>query len=239
MDDRRSDDRGGEGNDPGWPLLDAGAFARRFETAVAADPDQRAEALRRAMERAALELSGEIGYRRMTVRGLLAASDSHRDRFYAAYADKAECYAVGYAAAIEELAARLLGACAEESDWPAAVRAALVSLDEFVAAEPTLAKGLLAEVHVAGGAALAKRKEVFERLSRAIDRARRETDPSRHSPPPVTSDFILSAIEAAALRSLAADEADQFAHQVPGLLLLAIGPYFGHDVAWAEIRRLG
>jgi AcrR family transcriptional regulator len=188
------------------------------------------------MERGALELSGALGYRQMTVEALLAASGSNRERFYAAYTDKADCYGAGYAAAIEELAARLLGACEKTESWPAGMRGALVELAGFLEAEPQLAKGLLAEVRVAGGAAPAKRKEVFERLSRAVDRARRETDPSRHSPPPVTSDFILSAIEATALKSLAGGE--RFAGQLPGLLLLAIGPYFGHEVAWAEIRRL-
>jgi hypothetical protein len=49
---------------------------------------------------------------------------------------------------------------------------------------------------------------------------------------------FLSAIEAAALRSLALGEAEQFARQVPGLLLLSIGPYFGQEAAWAEVRRL-
>jgi AcrR family transcriptional regulator len=239
MDKRRTDDRDEKAVVPGWPLLDGRAFAARARAGLAGGRAARTEALRHAMERAALELSGEVGYGRMTIEGLLEASGSNRERFYAAYGGKAECYAAGYEAAIEELAGRLLGVCPGADSWPAAMREALVELAAFVAAEPRLAKGLLAEVYVAGGAALDKRKEVFERLSRAIDRARRETDPSRHSPPPVTGDFVAHAIEAAALRSLGAGEADEFARQVPGLLLIAIGPYFGHEAAWAEVRRLG
>jgi AcrR family transcriptional regulator len=225
--------------DPGWPLLDGAAFARRVSAALEAGRRERAEAIRHSMERAALGLSGEVGYAQMTVEGLLEASDSNRDRFYAAFAGKAECYLAGYEAGIEELSARLLAAGAAAPSWPAGMRAALVELAGILAAEPSLAAGLLAEVFAAGGAALAKRKEVFERLSRAIDRARRETHPSRHSPPPVTSDFILNAIEATTLKSLAAGEAGQFARQLPGLLLLAIGAYFGPEAAWAEVRRLG
>jgi AcrR family transcriptional regulator len=219
MTDRRSD-RGGEGRPAGGD----------GETATAR---------RLATERAVLELSGELGYANVTVAALVEASGSNRSRFYSTFAGKAGCYAAAYEAAIESLAERVLGACATAESWPSGMRGALTELAEFIAAEPGLAKGLLAEVHVAGGAAAVKRKEVFERLSRAIDRARRETHPSRHSPPPVTSDFILSAIESAALRSLATGEAEQFALQVPGLLLLAIGSYFGHEAAWAEVRRLG
>jgi AcrR family transcriptional regulator len=196
------------------------------------------DALRLAAERTVLELSGEMGYPQVTIAALIEASGSNRSRFYATFADKGDCYAAAYENRIEELTARVLGACEEASDWPAGMRGALTGLAGFLAEEPTLAKGLIAEVHVAGGAAAVKRKEVFERLSRAIDRAR-VTHPSRHSPPPVTSDFILSAIEGAALRSLALGEADEFARQVPGLLILGIGPYFGHEAAWAEVRRLG
>jgi AcrR family transcriptional regulator len=236
---RRTADHDGGAADHGWPLLDGRAFSARLRAGLSGGRAERTEALRRSMERGALELSGEVGYRRMTIAALLEASGSNRDRFYASFADKTDCYGAGYAVAIEELSARLLAAGAAADSWPAAMREALVEFAAFVAAEPSLAKGILAEVYVAGGSALARRKEVFERLSRAIDRARRETHPSRHSPPPVTSDFILSAIEAAALRSLSAGEAGQFARQVPGLLLVAIGPYFGHEAAWAEIRRLG
>jgi AcrR family transcriptional regulator len=196
------------------------------------------DALRLAAERAVLELSGEMGYPQVTIAALIEASGSNRSRFYATFADKGDCYAAAYENRIEELTARVLEACEEAPDWPAGMRGALTGLAGFLAEDPTLAKGLIAEVHVAGGAAAVKRKEVFERLSRAIDRARRETHPSRHSPPPVTSDFILSAIEGAALRSLALGESEQFARQVPGLLLLAIGPYFGRELAWAEVRRL-
>jgi AcrR family transcriptional regulator len=201
-------------------------------------PLDEGDALRRATERAVLELSGEIGYPQVRIAALIEASGSNRSRFYSSFGSKADCYTAAYEAAIEELAARLLGACEAAEDWPAGMRAALSGLAGFMAEDPTLCKGLIAEVHVAGGAALAKRKEVFERLSRAIDRARRETHPSRHSPPPVTSDFILSAIEGAALRSLALGEGGQFARQIPGLLLLSIGPYFGQEAAWTEVRRL-
>jgi AcrR family transcriptional regulator len=201
-------------------------------------PASEADVQRLAAERAVLELSGELGYPQVTIAALIKASGSNRSRFYSTFTGKADCYTAAYETGIDELIARVLGACEVAPDWPTGMRGALAGLAGFMAEDPGLAKGLIAEVHVAGGAAAEMRKEVFERLSRAIDRARRETHPSRHSPPPVTSDFILSAIEAAALRSLALGEAGQFARQVPGLLLLSIGPYFGQEAAWAEVRRL-
>jgi AcrR family transcriptional regulator len=227
MADKNSDDRGDEATEA--------RFARSQEEE---GPSGRAAAIRRQMERAALELSGELGYRGMTVAELISRSDSNLDRFYRAYGSKFDCYLVAYEEAIEAFCERLLEICDASPDWPSGMRAALGELARFLAQEPALAKGLFAEVHVAGGAALEKRNEVFERLSRAIDRARRETSGSRHSPPPVTSRFILSAIEAAVVRYLATADREDFAVQVPGLLYLALAPYLGTEVAAREARRV-
>jgi AcrR family transcriptional regulator len=183
-------------------------------------------AIRRALELAALQASGEIGYRHLTVQRILDRGEVSRGVFYKTFADKDECYAQGYALAIELLERDVLDRGAAGADWIAGFRAALEELAGFLDCEPLLAKGLLAEVHVAGGAAMTKRKEVFERLSRAIDTARREND-SRHSPPPITAAFILSAIEAAVVRSFIASEPRDFAADVPGLVHVAAAVYFG------------
>lgn len=90
----------------------------------------------------------------------------------------------------------------------------------------------------AGGIALARRREVFERLSRAIDRARRETTEPRHSPPPITAAFILSGIEAVALKTLREDGGD-FDEFLPGVLYFSISYYFGDEAAAAEVAHLG
>jgi AcrR family transcriptional regulator len=221
------------------PLLDEAEFERAREEAVSGSPDRRRAAQRAAMARAALVLSGECGYETMTVRRLLERSDSNRDRFYLAYADKADCYAAGYGAAIDQFAARLLAAGAAEATWRAGIRAALEELATVLGAEPALVRGLLAEVYVVGGGPMAKRKEVFARLSRAVDRARREIDDDSNAPPRITSDFILSGTEATVLRALRRGEVASFSSELPGLLYMAIAPYFGAGAAQAEVRRLG
>jgi AcrR family transcriptional regulator len=175
---RRSDERGGEGARP------AG------------------EARAAATERAILELSGERGYGEVTVATLLERSGADRTWFYRTYDGKPDCYARAYEAAAEELYARLLGACRGAAGPAGGIGAALEYLCSYLAADRALATGVIAEVRVAGGDALAKRNEVFERLSRAIGPARRETPGSRHSPPPDTASFILWAIEAAVIRAL-------------------------------------
>jgi len=150
-----------------------------------------------------LELCGEIGYGTVTVAAVLERSGTNRTWFYDTYAGKPDCYARAYETRAETFCGRLLSACAAGADPAGALRAGLGELNDFIVAEPALATGLLAEVRVAGGAALAKRNEIFERLSRAIQHTRRETRRSRHSPPPATTAaFILDAFEAAVIRKL-------------------------------------
>lgn len=212
------------------------AAGREPEAPEAALASLRAEQLvgegrvRRELELAALEASGEIGYRRLTVQLILERSGVSRGRFYKTFADKADCYQQGYAVAIEQLEQELLESCAQMPSWLAGFQAALEELADFLANQPLLARGLLAEVHVAGGAAMAKRKEVSERLSRAIDAARRENE-SRHSPPPITANFILSAIEAAVVRTFRVERPQEFADHVADLTYIAVCIYFGEAAA--------
>lgn len=238
MEGRGLDSRGSGEEGRRWPLLESEAFDRRLSDELRSGRAARLAAVARALERSALVLSGEVGYERLTVEALIQRSGSNRERFYRLYRDKGECYLAGYSTAIDQLAERLLGAGADAPSWPAGFRQALEAATVFLSRERLLAKGLLAEVHVAGDAARARRKEVFERLSRAIDRARREINRPRHSPPPCTADFILSGIEATIVETLRRGDED-FSKLLPGLLHFAVTYYFGYEAAQAEVKRLG
>jgi AcrR family transcriptional regulator len=192
--------------------------------------------VRKILELAALEASGESGYRELTVQGIVDRAGLDRRRFYRCFEDQWACYAAAYADTVDELVADLRHVAKRQEGWLPALRAALAGLGTFLEAEPMLARGILLEVHVAGGSAVAKRDEVFERLSRAIDSARRENE-SRHSPPPIAARLILNTIEATVSRYLVIGEPEQFADAVPDLLYIAVSIYFGRDAAEAEFRR--
>jgi AcrR family transcriptional regulator len=193
------------------------------------------ERLRRRLAISALETTGEVGHRRLTVQQILDRTGTSRVSFYSFFTNKGDCYAAGYSLASERLSADLLQATAAVGGWQSGFHLALHRVAEFLLAEPQLARGLLAEVHVAGGAALAKRDEVFERLSHAVDAARRETT-SPHSPPPISATFILSAIEEAVVSSLLRGRPDQFAAAVPELAYLGVSVYFGEKEARRQLK---
>lgn len=189
--------------------------------------------LRERIMEAALEACGERGYRDATVQDVIDRYGGHRQQFYGHFASKAQCYVAAYEFELERLYAMLEARAAAEPSWQRGLVSVLYGLADFLCAQTTLARGLLVEVHVAGGPALLKRLEVFERLTRAVDSARHETE-SRHSPPPVTATFMVGAIEAAVTSALSRAEPGDFVAAVPELAQMVLAAYFGDEIAGEE-----
>jgi AcrR family transcriptional regulator len=177
---------------------------------------QRSEETRAALCDAALEVAGEIGWRRLSVEAVASRAGVSRARFYRLFADREECLAVAH----RRRAASLLEDLPRSPD-PAEARRALSRLAELIEAEPLLARGLLAEARLADGAVSASLKEVSERLSGAVYDACRETSKPRHSPPPIAAPIILAALDSAVVEAVAVPRAARFADRVPALVDLA------------------
>jgi AcrR family transcriptional regulator len=212
---------------PGTPSTELERLRLQREIAAAQVREQSLDAV--------LLVCGERGYRNVTVKHIYERYGGYRAEFYSHFASKAECYEAAYAAEMDRLCRRLLRACEAAEDWPAGLRAALEELASFVSERGELATGLLVEAHVAGGAVGVKRAEVFERLTRAVDDARRETSKSRHAPPPITAFFILSAIEESVVSALTRGKPEDFAVAVPHLAWLATNLYFGEEAARGQL----
>ncbi len=219
------------GGAEGGPAEAAPEEAARSAARLRGDPAAAREAAMEAM----LIAAGERGYGKVAVRHVLEHYGGHRVQFYDIFADKAECYAAAYELEAERLCGELLVTAATAASWRQGLRAALAELARFARERPLAAKGLLIEVQVAGGRALAVREAVMERLSRAIDSARRETQ-SRHSPPPVTASFMVSAIDAAVVGAIARGEPQEFASAIPELAYMVVSAYFGEEAGREELE---
>jgi AcrR family transcriptional regulator len=184
--------------------------------------------VRGRIELAMLEACGERGYREASVREVIDRCAGNRAQFYRHYANREACFAAAYERQATRLADAVLAAGRAAPAWRPGLRAALRELARFVARRPALARGLLVEVHVVGGEALARRAELADRLAAAIDSARREPDASG-GPPALTARFMLGAVEAAATRALLLGEAAEFPAQVPELARLIVATYFGEE----------
>jgi AcrR family transcriptional regulator len=197
-------------------------------------PGQRVRRARERLLEAMLMVSGERGYEQTSVQDVIEAAHASRATFYKHFKDKDDCFAQAYHDAAEWLYRRLIGVAKRQPGWREGLRAAMAELLEFCANQPSLARALLVETHAAGGAALAEHNLLMERLSHAIDRARREI-PSRQAPPPVTATFMVGAIETLVRTKLMSDEPETAPEMLPGLLHFVVMQYFGEDAAWEEM----
>lgn len=175
-------------------------------------------AARRRIEMAMLELSGELGFRAVTLELLLVRSDATADQFGAEFSDLEACFVAAYEAEAEELCTAMLAAAAKGADWRGATEAALAVVLEFAARHPQIAKALVREVHIVGGAALVKHEELLERLATAMGEECKAPDSDRSVPR--APSFIVGAVEGVIAGHLERDEEGQLIAAAPELMEL-------------------
>lgn len=197
-------------------------------------PGRRVRAARERLLEAMLVVSGERGYEQISVQDVIERASASRATFYKNFEDKEDCFAQAYESGSEWLYQRLIGIARRQQTWREGLRAALAELLEFCANRPALARALLVEPHAAGGEAMVQHDLLMERLSRAVDGARREI-PSRQAPPPVTAPFMVGAIETLVRTKLMSDEPETAPEMLPGLLHFVVMQFYGESAAWEEL----
>lgn len=197
-------------------------------------PGRRVRAASERLREAMLMVSGERGYEHISVQDVIERAGASRATFYKHFDDKEDCFTKAYHDAANWLYRRLIGVAKRQPTWREGLRAGMAELLEFCANQPALARALLVEPHAVGGAALAEHDLLMERLSRAVDGARREI-PSRQAPPPVTATFMVGAIETLVRTKLMSDEPETAPEMLPGLLHFVVMQFYGEDAAWEEL----
>jgi AcrR family transcriptional regulator len=183
-------------------------------------------------EVAMLELSGEIGYRAVTVEQVLSHSGVSLEQFEAEFGNLESCFIAGYEAEADVLCEAMLNAAARADDWRTGTRAALETLLRFVTERPAVARALIRDVHVVGGSALAKHEEVLERLTAAIANRRRLPDEQLAW----TASFIVGAVEGVVTARLARGETEDMLALLPELMYLIVASFEGREAAAEELE---
>jgi AcrR family transcriptional regulator len=203
-------------------------------TRIRESRERQAQETRDEILRAMLTVCGEKGYRQVAVQDVIDSYGGNRVQFYRHFASKADCYAAAYEHEVGRLVERVLAAARAEPVWRLGLRAGLGELAAFAEAAPSLARGVVVEVHIAGGPALKKRAEVCERFARAIDAGRGDAGPA-HSPPPITARFMVGAIESSLADALGAGQPQAFSAAIPELAHMVVATYLGEDAAGEEL----
>jgi len=191
---------------------------------------------RQAILAGMLEAVGAEGYEHTSVRTVLARTGVYRQAFYDNFADKDDCYLQAYDLGVERLEALLVEATAGEDGWTDQLRAGLGALLDFLDAEPDIGRALVVEVHTAGGEALTKRAAAMQRLTDFVDGARAAAAADGQEPPPIAPEGVTAGIHALIHSRLAARADGSFHELLPEFMYFAVLPYFGAEVASAEMQ---
>jgi AcrR family transcriptional regulator len=173
---------------------------------------------------AMLLCAGEVGYRRVAVEQVCQRYGGSRSHFYRYFRSKADCFLAAYEWKANELAEGAIALLEGEGPLDRRVDRTLESVADFVAEQGYLAKAVFVEIHMVGREGSLKRQGVIERLSRALDTVCRGTA-QRASPPPLTAEFLVSAVDQAVSNAILAGRPAAFRKAVPELALLICRAY--------------
>jgi AcrR family transcriptional regulator len=173
---------------------------------------------------AMLLCAGEVGYRHVSVEQVCRRYGGYRAHFYRYFRNKDDCFLAAYEWKANELADRAISLLEGEGPVGRRVDRALQSIADFATEERILARAIFVEVHMVGREGALKRQTVIERLSRALDVACRGTA-QQPSPPPLTAEFLVSAVDQAVSNAILAGRPADFREAVPELALLICRAY--------------
>jgi AcrR family transcriptional regulator len=173
------------------------------------------------------------GYRAATVEDIIAAAGVSRRTFYELFADKQECFLVAYELVMD----RMLVAVGEaygagRRAWPERIAAGLMSLLEFFAADPVLARLVMVEVLAAGRAALERRDAQLKRFEKFFEPGR-EALPAELANQRLLARAVVGGLSEALYARIAAGGAERLPEAGPKLVYSALVPYLGHPMALA------
>ncbi|HEV2858030.1 MAG TPA: hypothetical protein VGW80_06465 [Solirubrobacterales bacterium] len=180
-----------------------------------------------------LELSGEIGYRAVTVERVLTHSGVNFEQFEAEFGDLEGCFTAAYEAEADALFEAMLRAARQAGSWRAGTRAALELLLHFAGTRPAVAKALIRDVHVVGGRALAKHEEILAGLTSTLGLGSSLPEEQVSW----TSSFIVGAVEGVVAARLARDETDDMLGLLPELMYLIVASFEGREAARGELEE--
>lgn len=182
---------------------------------------------RRRTERTMLELSGELGFRAVSLDLLLTRCGATEAQFDSWFGDLEACFSSAYKEEAEALCEGMLAAGARAASWRTGTEAALKELLGFTAAHPAIAKSLVREVHVVGGEALAEHEQILERLATAMSEQCGE-QPTDVAVPRAPS-FVVGAVEGVISGHLDRGTANELVEAAPELMDLIAAFFNGGE----------
>ena len=179
-------------------------------------------------------LVGEVGYNDVTIGATTAGAGVSSRTFYNFFETIEDCYLGALDRALDRLGPPLLAAFESEPEWPQAVRAALATLLDLLAADPATTRLLTAETFVAGSEVAERYRGAFELAAPYLARGRELRDPDAEPLPASTERSLLGAANTLIGRHAFGGGAAELPGLLADLTQFLLTPYLGP----AEARRV-
>jgi AcrR family transcriptional regulator len=190
---------------------------------AAQNPEQR-------IIRAFATVVGEKGYGQTTIADIATAASISQGTFYEYFEDKDDAMAAALDSSGAQMIAATLPAARRARDWPRAVRVALGTTLDFLAAEPAFARLRMVAIYGAGPKAIAQRDAAgLDLLGTLLGPA--FTDSPQIDP--IVLEAIIGATYGAVYDRLRAGGAETLPKLAPLLTYLALAPFLGAEEACA------
>ena len=180
----------------------------------------------RAIRAFAVE-AAEKGYAATTVADILARAQMSATTFYDQFGGKEDAMLAAIDSAGAHIGAAMRPAMRRAPDWPAAVRAAIGGVFNFLASRPALARLVLVDAYVAGPEALKRRVGYLLPLEALLAEGRERTGVA----PEITEELMNGVFFSLSRRRISSDGSQALPALAPLCTYLALAPYLGAEEA--------
>jgi AcrR family transcriptional regulator len=178
----------------------------------------------------------EHGVRGTTVSRVIARAGISRRTFYELFEDCGDCLCAAYERIVASVAERVVAAYRAERRWIDRVRAGLTAALEYFDEQPALAQLCFVQATAAGSQTLARRAELIDSLSRALDDGYNAEHPTRKLAPPIAHGVIGGLIEVLHVQFVRAPDQRLMARRSELMAIVAL-PYLGPAASRRELAR--
>ena len=186
----------------------------------------------------ALQAVSEHGYPATSVALILATAGVSRKTFYEHFADKEECVLASYDLIVDWLGGQIAAALAEIEDWSLAVRIAIKTVLDCLAADPRLADFCAVEIFRLGRVGFARHQVTIERLATPLRRGRALCPWGENLPPRLEATILGGSVWLIGCRTRSGPPAS-LTELAPDITYFLLAPYLDTPAAQRAATGVG
>ncbi|HXR30788.1 MAG TPA: helix-turn-helix domain-containing protein [Solirubrobacterales bacterium] len=179
-----------------------------------------------------IRVTAAKGYRASSVADILKEAGVGRETFYRHFKDKEDCFVAANDALLGDLESQVATAYEEPGAWPARVRQGLAAALDWLAAEPDLARVMMAEMGTVGPIASSRFRETFRRFTSVLDDSSEVVPKAREIPNLAL--IAGGAVFARVYEEVTLGNVEKLPQMLPQLTFELLLPYVGEEAAASE-----